>query len=358
MTHATGKWFGTRWASDRHTGRRTLACLRVNDDIKSIVRFSRSGLSKSLEASAVQEIDLTRSRPKSSSSVRAVVGSRRAARFINFSKSWRGLRLHQRRLHGAPGSTAAMAGFRRTSTGCGQIRIVFQQFNVWPHLTALGNVTKPQVCVGGRTKYESERVSRQLLERVGLSEKADSYPAELSGGQRQRVAIARALGMEPELMLFDEPTSALDPELVSEVLDVMREIARANRTMIVVTHELGFAAQVADRVLFMDEGRIIEDGPPQSVLEIRAPNACASSWQRCSTTNIFEHSAACRNGINTKGSHEPRSSIFGWFTNFTVDEWYEPLASAGKPVGRRFLHRVLQGSRAERVSTTSCSRIP
>lgn len=147
-----------------------------------------------------------------------------------------------------------------------RIGMVFQQFNVWPHLTALGNVTKPQVWVGRRSKDEAERIGRQLLERVGLRDKIHAYPAELSGGQLQRVAIARALGMEPELMLFDEPTSSLDPELVSEVLDVMREIADANRTMIVVTHELGFAAQVADTVLFMDEGKIVESGPPQSVL--------------------------------------------------------------------------------------------
>jgi polar amino acid transport system ATP-binding protein len=147
-----------------------------------------------------------------------------------------------------------------------RIGMVFQQFNVWPHLTVLANVTTPQIRVGGRSKADAERVARQLLERVGLREKIDAYPAELSGGQLQRVAIARALGMEPELMLFDEPTSSLDPELVSEVLDVMREIAVANRTMIVVTHELGFAAQVADRVIFMDEGRIVEDGPPQVVL--------------------------------------------------------------------------------------------
>jgi polar amino acid transport system ATP-binding protein len=147
-----------------------------------------------------------------------------------------------------------------------KIGMVFQQFNVWPHLTALGNVVKPQVWVGERSNKEAELIARQILERVGLKDKIDAYPAELSGGQLQRVAIARALAMEPELMLFDEPTSSLDPELVSEVLDVMREIANANRTMIVVTHELGFAAQVADRALFMDEGRIVEDGPPQSVL--------------------------------------------------------------------------------------------
>ena len=147
-----------------------------------------------------------------------------------------------------------------------RIGMVFQQFNVWPHLTALENVIKPQVCVARRPHAEAEQRARDLLQRVGLTDKTDSYPAELSGGQLQRVAIARALAMEPRLMLFDEPTSALDPERVGEVLGVMRELATAGRTMLVVTHELHFAAQVADRVIFMDAGRFVEDGPPGEVL--------------------------------------------------------------------------------------------
>ena len=147
-----------------------------------------------------------------------------------------------------------------------KIGMVFQQFNVWPHLTALDNVVKPQVCVGGRTMADAVRHARECLERVGLADKAAAFPAALSGGQLQRVAIARALAMEPRLMLLDEPTSALDPELVAEVLAVVREIAEADRTMILVTHELGFAAQAADQIIFMDAGRIVEDGPTTTVL--------------------------------------------------------------------------------------------
>jgi polar amino acid transport system ATP-binding protein len=148
-----------------------------------------------------------------------------------------------------------------------RIGMVFQQFNVWPHLTALGNVAAPQIHVGGRPRAEAEQRGRDLLARVGLADKAGAYPGELSGGQLQRVAIARALSMEPVLLLFDEPTSSLDPELVSEVLSVMRELAKAGRTMIVVTHELRFASEVADRIIFMDAGRIVEDGTPRAVLE-------------------------------------------------------------------------------------------
>lgn len=147
-----------------------------------------------------------------------------------------------------------------------RIGMVFQLFNVWPHLTALGNVVTPQVTVLGRPKPEAETFARDLLNRVGLTDKADSYPADLSGGERQRVAIARALAMEPRLMLFDEATSALDPELVSEVISVISALAEAGMTMIVVTHELGFATRVADRIIFMDEGLFVEEGPPKVVL--------------------------------------------------------------------------------------------
>ena len=147
-----------------------------------------------------------------------------------------------------------------------RIGMVFQLFNVWPHLTALGNVVTPQVTVLGRPKPDAERLARELLIRVGLGDKTDSYPADLSGGQCQRVAIARALAMEPRLMLFDEPTSALDPELVSEVISVISALAETGMTMIVVTHELGFATRVANRIIFMDEGLIVEEGPPDIVL--------------------------------------------------------------------------------------------
>jgi polar amino acid transport system ATP-binding protein len=148
-----------------------------------------------------------------------------------------------------------------------QIGMVFQQFNVWPHLTAVKNVALPQITVIGRSKTDAEVQAQIYLERVGMTDKAHSYPSELSGGQLQRVAIARALAMEPKLMLFDEPTSSLDPELVSEVLAIMRELANADRTMVVVTHELQFARMVADRVVFMDEGRIVDEGHPTDVLD-------------------------------------------------------------------------------------------
>ena len=144
--------------------------------------------------------------------------------------------------------------------------MVFQRFNLFPHMTALENVTEGPVQVLGRDPAEAVREARGLLERVGLAAKADSFPAGLSGGQQQRVAIARALAMHPKLMLFDEPTSALDPELVGEVLAVMKELAHTGMTMIVVTHELGFAREVADRVVFMDHGLIVESGTAAEVL--------------------------------------------------------------------------------------------
>jgi polar amino acid transport system ATP-binding protein len=144
--------------------------------------------------------------------------------------------------------------------------MVFQRFNLFPHMTALENVTEGPVQVLGRDPAEAAREARGLLERVGLAAKADSFPAGLSGGQQQRVAIARALAMHPKLMLFDEPTSALDPELVGEVLAVMKELAHTGMTMIVVTHELGFAREVADRVVFMDHGLIVESGTAAEVL--------------------------------------------------------------------------------------------
>src|SRR5918997_852406 len=143
-----------------------------------------------------------------------------------------------------------------------EIGMVFQQFNLFAHKTVMENVTLAPVQVKGVARGEALERGRRLLERVGISEKADALPADLSGGQQQRVAIARALAMEPKLMLFDEPTSALDPEMIREVLDVMRDLARDGMTMIVVTHEMGFAREVCDRIVFIDEGRIVEEGPP------------------------------------------------------------------------------------------------
>ena len=148
-----------------------------------------------------------------------------------------------------------------------RIGMVFQQFNLFPHLDVLGNLTIAQRRVLRRSKEEAAEVGRRMLERVGLSEKERAYPATLSGGQQQRVAIARALCMDPDMMLFDEVTSALDPELVAEVLNVMRDLATGGMTMLVVTHEMGFARRVADRVVFMDEGAIVEQGPPGQVLD-------------------------------------------------------------------------------------------
>ncbi|HIW69601.1 MAG TPA: amino acid ABC transporter ATP-binding protein [Candidatus Dietzia merdigallinarum] len=146
------------------------------------------------------------------------------------------------------------------------IGMVFQHFNLFPHRTALENVIEAPILVKGESRAEATKRGRTLLEKVGLSAKIDAYPAQLSGGQQQRVAIARALAMEPKLMLFDEPTSALDPELVGEVLSVMRDLAEAGMTMVVVTHEMGFAREVADAVAFMDNGVVVEAGQPDQVL--------------------------------------------------------------------------------------------
>lgn len=147
-----------------------------------------------------------------------------------------------------------------------RIGMVFQSFNLFPHMTVLDNLTIAQRRVKKRSKAEAEAVARANLEKVGLAEKIDAYPAHLSGGQQQRVAIARALSMEPDMMLFDEPTSALDPELVGDVLDVMRQLAAEGMTMMVVTHEMGFAREVGDKLVFMDGGVIVEEGDPREVL--------------------------------------------------------------------------------------------
>jgi ABC-type polar amino acid transport system ATPase subunit len=140
--------------------------------------------------------------------------------------------------------------------------MVFQQFNLFPHMTVERNVMLAPAQVRGMPAEQARDRARELLERVGIPEKASAYPADLSGGQQQRVAIARALAMDPKLMLFDEPTSALDPEMIREVLDVMRDLARSGLTMVVVTHEMGFAREVCDRIVFIDGGRIVEDTPP------------------------------------------------------------------------------------------------
>ena len=143
--------------------------------------------------------------------------------------------------------------------------MVFQQFNLFPHMTIMENITLAPVLLKKMTKEQAIEKGKELLKRVNLSEKADAYPASLSGGQKQRVAIARALAMNPEIMLFDEPTSALDPEMVGEVLDVMKDLAKSGMTMVIVTHEMGFAREVATRVLFMDQGVVMESGTPEEV---------------------------------------------------------------------------------------------
>ena len=148
-----------------------------------------------------------------------------------------------------------------------EVGMVFQRFNLFPHMTVLENIMLAPMKVKHVARSEAEKTARELLARVGLAEKADAYPDNLSGGQQQRVAIARALAMHPKVMLFDEPTSALDPEMVGEVLDVMRALANEGMTMVIVTHEMGFAREVGDRLLFVDEGRIIESGVPREVFE-------------------------------------------------------------------------------------------
>lgn len=146
-----------------------------------------------------------------------------------------------------------------------KVGMVFQQFNLFPHKTVMQNLTLAPMNLKGKSKKEAEEIAMKLINKVGLADKTDVYPAKLSGGQQQRVAIARALAMEPHVMLFDEPTSALDPEMVGEVLAVMKGLAKEGMTMAVVTHEMGFAREVADRVIFMDDGMIVEEGPPEAI---------------------------------------------------------------------------------------------
>tara|TARA_Y100000590_G_scaffold149621_1_gene171893 strand:- start:910 stop:1662 length:753 start_codon:yes stop_codon:yes gene_type:complete len=148
-----------------------------------------------------------------------------------------------------------------------EVGMVFQSFNLFPHLTVKDNISLAPMKVRKWSKQEATRISEELLDRVGISDQADKYPAQLSGGQQQRVAIARSLAMQPKIMLFDEPTSALDPEMIKEVLDVMKELASSGMTMVVVTHEMGFAREVADRLVMFDEGNIVESGSPEEIFE-------------------------------------------------------------------------------------------
>ncbi|MBQ1415886.1 MAG: amino acid ABC transporter ATP-binding protein [Selenomonas sp.] len=148
-----------------------------------------------------------------------------------------------------------------------EVGMVFQRFNLFPHMTALENIMLAPMKVKKVSRDDAAKKAKELLERVGLADKAESFPSQLSGGQQQRVAMARALAMEPKVMLFDEPTSALDPEMVGEVLDVMRSLAKEGMTMVIVTHEMGFAREVADRVLFVDDGQVLEQGAPQDLFE-------------------------------------------------------------------------------------------
>ena len=160
------------------------------------------------------------------------------------------------------GGTELTSDVRNIERIRSDVGMVFQQFNLFPHLTVLQNITLAQVWVRKRSKADAEERALDLLERVNIPEQASKYPGQLSGGQQQRVAIARSLAMDPKIMLFDEPTSALDPEMIAEVLEVMRELARTGMTILAVTHEMGFAREVANRILLFDEGQIIEEGPP------------------------------------------------------------------------------------------------
>ncbi|HUG59112.1 MAG TPA: amino acid ABC transporter ATP-binding protein [Candidimonas sp.] len=181
------------------------------------------------------------------------------------------------------------------------VGMVFQQFNLWPHMTALGNVAEALIRVKRMPRAKAHEVALRMLGKVGLAEKADAYPIRLSGGQQQRVAIARALAMEPHIMLFDEPTSALDPELVGEVLQVMKDLAREGMTMVVVTHEMGFAAQVADRVVFIDKGEIAASGPPNEIFRDTRHTRLQQFLQ-----NYFD-----RNAFWSRSDEQPEAAAMG-----------------------------------------------
>ncbi len=175
-------------------------------------------------------------------------------------------------IDGDPLGYADAGGGRRTRLSASEIRqvrakigMVFQQFNLWPHMTALGNVTEALVTVRGMKRAEANEIGNAQLARVGLSDRGHHYPSELSGGQQQRVAIARALALSPDILLFDEPTASLDPELTGEVLNVMRELAETGMTLVIVTHEIGFAASVGEKIAFLDHGKLLLDGPPAEI---------------------------------------------------------------------------------------------
>ena len=167
----------------------------------------------------------------------------------------------------SPSGKAEYVPERQVRRLCSSIGMIFQHFHLFPHMTCLGNITYAPMKVKKQSAAQAEQAARHLLELVGLADKADNWPSQLSGGQQQRIAIARGLAMEPDLMLFDEPTSALDPEITGEVLAVMKELAARRMTMLVVTHEMGFAREVADRVIFMADGRIVEQGTPEQIFE-------------------------------------------------------------------------------------------
>ncbi len=179
---------------------------------------------------------------------------------------------------GKPASDAHLRSVRK------KLGIVFQHFNLFPHLSALGNVTLAVEHVAKKPRAEAERIAREWLAQVGLGDRANAHPAQLSGGQKQRVAIARALAMEPEVMLFDEVTSGLDPELVGEVLKVLHTLARSDRTMLLVTHQMDFAQRIADRLVMIDEGRVLEEGSPEGLL--RSPKHERTQRFLCSTTTL------------------------------------------------------------------------
>ena len=193
----------------------------------------------------------------------------------------------------AIGSKRSKNMSRKEMTALNEVRarmgMVFQQFNVWPHLNVLENVVRAQLVVAKRSRKKAEDKATKMLHDVGLEDKIYDWPDNLSGGQMQRLAIARALAMDPVLMLFDEPTSALDPELVSEVLNVLRRLADDGMTMIIVTHELGFASQVADRVAFMENGKIIEEGPPNEILKTPKTERLHLFLEKLNSTAFTKH---------------------------------------------------------------------
>ena len=212
-----------------------------------------------------------------------------------------------------------------------EIGMVFQRFNLFPHMTALDNVVEAPIRVRGLPKAAARERGRALLDRVGLADKAHTFPSRLSGGQQQRVAIARALAMDPKVMLFDEPTSALDPELVGEVLAVMRALARDGMTMVVVTHEMGFAREVASRVLFMDEGVVVEEGTPTQVFETpRHPRT--QGFLRSVLTRGTEHGIVAKSGTGGRGVGRParRTSLLGSSSRITYGSDEGPFPGASR----------------------------